>query len=196
LRGRPLLQWSLDALKDAGCVRVVVVVPKDLHRVARDLLSDEAVEVVDGGQRRQDSVWNGLRHIDTPVVVVHDGARPLVTADLVRRGLEALDGVDGAVPVVEVNETLKQVKEDDVVKTVDRSKLRRVQTPQVFVTSVLKEAHTKARADKLEVTDDAQLVERYGGRVRIFEGDRTNIKVTYEEDLAVIEAILAAREAS
>jgi 2-C-methyl-D-erythritol 4-phosphate cytidylyltransferase len=172
---------------------VVVVVPKDLHRVARDLFSGEGVEVVEGGATRQDSVWNGLRLIETPVVLVHDGARPLLTPDLIHRGLEALEGADGAVPAIEVNETLKQVKEDVVVKTIDRTKIRRVQTPQVFITAALKDAHTRAREERFQATDDAQLVERYGGKVRIFQGDPSNIKVTYEQDLTIVEAILRGR---
>lgn len=196
LHGRPLLQWSLDALFAAGTDRAVVVVPKDLHRDARDLFADDRVEVVDGGPSRQNSVWNGLRLVESQVVVVHDGARPLVTPQMIEMAIGALGDADGAVPVVPVDETLKQVKEDEVVKTIDRAKLRRVQTPQVFVTEVLKEAHTKARADRFEATDDAQLVERYGGRIKVFEGDRANVKVTYEEDLAVVEAILAARGAT
>jgi 2-C-methyl-D-erythritol 4-phosphate cytidylyltransferase len=145
-----------------------------------------------GGDERQKSVRNGLELVDTDHVVVHDAARPFATVDLVRAVLSALKGAHGAAPAVPVPDTLKEVRDGRVIRTVERSSLWAVQTPQAFSTETLKSVHDKARVDGFVGTDDAQLVERYGGVMRIVEGARDNIKLTYPEDWRVAEAMIAA----
>jgi 2-C-methyl-D-erythritol 4-phosphate cytidylyltransferase len=167
----------------------VVVVPEGSWT---DRLAGLDVRVVLGGDDRQRSVRNGLAVVDAPRVVVHDAARPFATAALVRDVLAALGGVHGAAPAVPVADTLKEVRDGRVIRTVDRSTLWAVQTPQAFKTDALKTVHDKARADGFVATDDAQLVERYGGVIRIVEGSRDNIKLTFPEDWGVAEAMLAA----
>ncbi|MGI9667872.1 MAG: 2-C-methyl-D-erythritol 4-phosphate cytidylyltransferase [Acidimicrobiia bacterium] len=144
---------------------------------------------VPGGDRRQDSVANGLAHITSDWVLVHDAARPLVTTSLVHAAMATASSsdADGAVPVVPVTDTIKRVEGDEIIETVDRSVLVAVQTPQVFRTDVLRRAHA---ADLRDATDDASLVERLGGTVRTFPGDRENIKVTYPDDLARLSTIV------
>ena len=134
----------------------------------------------------------GLELVSAPTVVVHDAARPFLTTSLVKRVLEALERFDGVVAAEPVEETLKRVADDRVVDTVDRAHVWRAQTPQAFLTEVLRASHARAARDGLAATDDAQLVERAGGRVGIVRGDRRNIKLTYEEDFKLAEAI--ARE--
>ena len=157
-----------------------------------DQLSGYDVRTVLGGDERQKSVRNGLELVDAPRVVVHDAARPFATVGLVRDVVEALKGAHGAAPAVPVADTLKEIRDGRVIRTVDRSSLWAVQTPQAFVTEALKSVHDKARVDGFLGSDDAQLVERYGGVVRIVEGARDNIKLTYPEDWRVAEAIVAA----
>ncbi len=176
-------------LADAGCDPVVVVVPEGSWT---DQLSGYDVRMVLGGDERQKSVRNGLELVDTPRVVVHDAARPFATVALVRDVVDALEGAHGAAAAVAVADTLKEVRDGRVIRTVERSSLWVVQTPQAFVTDSLKSVHDKARVDGFVGTDDAQLVERYGGVVRIVEGSRDNIKVTYPEDWRVAEAMVAA----
>jgi 2-C-methyl-D-erythritol 4-phosphate cytidylyltransferase len=180
-------------LRAAGCDPVVVVVPQGAIGAARDALDDGAV-FVEGGPSRRTSVYEGLAAVENSAVLVHDAVRPVVTLDLVARVLSALTDVDGAIAAVRVEETIKRVDGTEVVTTVDRSGLWRAQTPQVFRTSVLKEAHRRAVDERVEGTDDAQLVERCGGRVRIVAGDSTNIKVTWPSDFALAEALLGTRE--
>jgi 2-C-methyl-D-erythritol 4-phosphate cytidylyltransferase/2-C-methyl-D-erythritol 2,4-cyclodiphosphate synthase len=154
------------------------------------------VRSVVGGERRQDSVHEGLRALyrACDVVLVHDAARPLVQPMMIQRCLDALDDrTDGVVPSLPVVDTLKRVEGDSVIGTVDRTPLVRVQTPQVFRRDVLARAYEAADDD---VTDDAQLVERAGGRVVCVSGDPANIKVTYPEDLALAEALLRMRGAA
>ena len=140
-----------------------------------------------------ESVRKGLAFVDSELVIVHDGARPLVTTQLVRRVLAALDDADAAIAAVPVDETIKRVDDETVQATVDRQDLWVAQTPQGFRTSILKFAHDQAERDQVSCTDDAQLVERYGTPVKIVTGDRTNLKLTWSGDFEVAQALLAAR---
>lgn len=177
----------------AGCSPVVVVVPEDHLGEAESLLGALEVVIAPGGATRQASVASGLEEVAAEVVVVHDGARPLVTPELVRETLARLDRYDGAIVGLPMDETLKAADGDDVAGTVDRSSLWRVQTPQAFRTGVLRRAHDRAAADGFTGTDDAQLIERDGGSVALVRGSRLNIKVTYAEDFLLAEALLGKR---
>jgi 2-C-methyl-D-erythritol 4-phosphate cytidylyltransferase len=189
--GRPLLEYSLDLLSHARCSPIVLVVPERSMVEARALFGTrEGLVFAVGGETRQDSVASGLEEVSTEVVVVHDGARPFADVELVRRVVAALSDADGAIAAMPSDETLKRVEGDMISGTVDRSHLWRAQTPQAFRTQVLREAHAKARAEGYVDTDDAALLERYGGTVRIVQGARSNIKLTYPEDFALAEAIL------
>lgn len=176
LAGRPLWQWARDALLAGGVSEVVLVGPVEGG--------------VPGGARRRDSVAAGLSRVpsDVPYVLVHDAARPLAGGELTRRVLARLAKGDVAavVPGVPVPDTIKQVWGEDVKGTVDRSSLINVQTPQGFVAAELRAAHAAYPED---VSDDAFLVERRGGRVVWVEGDPANLKVTYPGDLRVLEAL-------
>jgi 2-C-methyl-D-erythritol 4-phosphate cytidylyltransferase len=197
LAGTPLLVHAARALAGAGCIdRLAVVVGADVVARARELLrsADLGVpfEVGEGGRERADSVRLGLDLLgpDVEVVAVHDAARPLATPALVDRTVAALTGPWSAVaPALPVVDTLKLADGERVLRTVDRSGLRAVQTPQVFPRAALVEAHARPAPS---ATDDLVLVERSGGRVRLVEGERRNLKITYAEDLAIAEALLAA----
>jgi 2-C-methyl-D-erythritol 4-phosphate cytidylyltransferase len=175
LGGKPMLEWSLAVLREA-CDRVVVAVPPD--RVAPP-------DMVAGGATRSESVRNALAAApEATVVVVHDAARPLVTGELVRRCIEALEGFDGAIAAAPVTDTIKEVEGVRVVHTPERGRLWAVQTPQVFRADALRRAGGEA-------TDDAALVEAIGGSVRIVEAPRENLKVTTPLDVRVAEMLLA-----
>ena len=174
LGGRPMVEWSLEVLREV-CDRVVVAVPPD--RV-------EPPDFVAGGATRSESVRNALAAApEASVVVVHDAARPLVTVELVRRCLEALDGVDGVIAAVPVTDTVKEVDAGQVVSTPDRGRLWAAQTPQVFRADVLRRASGEA-------TDDASLVEAIGGSVRVVEASPENLKVTTPLDVRIAEMLL------
>jgi 2-C-methyl-D-erythritol 4-phosphate cytidylyltransferase len=188
-----LLLYSLDALAASGCGHLVVVVPADSVDAVVSMTAGFHADVVAGGVTRQESVARGLERVTADRVVVHDAARPFVTAEDVVRTLAALDGFEGAVVAAPVEETLKRVSGDRAVETLDRSHLWRAQTPQAFHVDVLRAAHERAAADDFEATDDAQLLERYGGRVAVVRGSRRNLKLTFAEDFAVAEAMLSAQ---
>ena len=170
-----MVEWSLDVLREV-CDRVVVAVPPD--RVAPP-------DFVAGGATRSESVRNALDAApEASVVVVHDAARPLVTVELVRRCVDALEeGYDGVIAAIPVTDTVKEVEHGEVVRTPDRGRLWAAQTPQVFRADVLRRASGEA-------TDDASLIEAIGGRVRVVEGTPENLKVTTALDVRIAETLL------
>jgi 2-C-methyl-D-erythritol 4-phosphate cytidylyltransferase len=182
--GRPLIEWSLSVLREV-CDRVVVAVP-ETHVQPPDF--------VQGGESRSESVRNALAAApEATVAVVHDAARPLVTRELVRRCLDALElGVDGAIAAAPMTDTVKEAGPDGrVLRTLDRSALWSIQTPQVFRADVLRRALDRDAAALAAATDDAALVEEMGGMVRVVEAPPENIKVTRAADLRIAEALLA-----
>jgi 2-C-methyl-D-erythritol 4-phosphate cytidylyltransferase len=177
-----MIEWSLDVLR-AVCDRVVVAVPPGM----------EYPDSVEGGPVRSDSVRRALAAApEADVVVVHDAARPLVTRELVERCIAGLEGYDAAIAAARVTDTIKEVDEAGrVVKTLDRSTLWAVQTPQVFNAAVLRRALDQPLGVLRAATDDAALVEAGGGSVRAIEAPPWNIKVTNRHDLDL--AVVALR---
>lgn len=194
LAGRPLLAHTLAAFQSCPSVeRVALVMARGRLEEGRDLVRahgfDKVAAVCEGGERRQDSVRAGLEALGPcGWVVVHDGARPLVTPRLIEDGLAAAHETGAALCAVPLSDTLKQVTASgEVERTVEREGLWLAQTPQVFRCDLLLDAHRRAKG---EATDDAALVEAMGGRVRVYMGSPRNIKVTTPEDLALAEALL------
>jgi len=201
--GRPLLAWTLDALVAAPVVDAIVVVAAADHRAdlsAAPWLPPAVVSVVAGGERRQDSVRAGFEALESlrpdpagqRVVLVHDGARPAVSPDLVRRVAESAARYGAAIPVVPIVETVKRIADSQVVTTVDRSELAAAQTPQGMRRSVLREA-LAAVADRPDATwtDEAALLEACRIAVHVVDGEPENRKVTVPADLARVAAHLA-----
>jgi 2-C-methyl-D-erythritol 4-phosphate cytidylyltransferase len=193
LRGRPLVEWSLAAFEAHPLVETIVLVLPDLSR--KDVYRagfPKVADVVRGGAERQDSVAVGVGRLDaarTEIVLVHDGARPFVSAALIDRVAAAAARTGAAVPVVPVEDTIKEVEADRVVRTCERGRLCRAQTPQGFSFGLLVRALTEARAAGVSGTDEAALVERLGAAVAVVEGDPRNIKITSLLDLRVAEAL-------
>jgi 2-C-methyl-D-erythritol 4-phosphate cytidylyltransferase len=182
--GRPLIEWSLEVLRSA-CDRVVVAAPDGY---------DDEPDRVRGGDSRSASVRNALDAApEADVAVVHDAARPLVTRELVERCVAALEpGVDGAIAAVPMTDTVKEAAPDGrVMRTLDRSSLWSIQTPQAFRADVLRSALERDATALAAATDDAFLVEEMGGIVMVVESFPENLKVTSESDLRIAEALLA-----
>ena len=192
LSGRSVLARSLEAAR-AACAGVVVVVPRDGEKAAEVIAQCAGAQaVVAGGDTRSASVRAGLAALPpaAAIVAVHDAARPLATAEVWDRVIDAVvSGADAAVPVVGVTDTVLEVSPEGGSRTLDRSRLVAVQTPQAFRTAVLVAAH----AGDPEATDDAGLVEAAGGRVVLVAGDPANLKITAPSDLLVAAALLSAR---
>ena len=177
--------------------QIVVVISGQKEQQCRSLVTgpewSKVTDICLGGERRQDSVAAGLERLEEyDWVIIHDGARPLVTIDLIERGLEAARETGAAAAAVPVTDTIKVVEKDEIVRqTPPRRNLRAVQTPQVFRFDVIQIAH---KQDVSNVTDDASLVEMLGHRVKLYEGSYDNIKVTTPDDLAIAELLLKKYE--
>lgn len=197
LCGRPLLAHTLAPFQACQRVdRIVLVLAPENQERGRQLVIDhgfhKVAAICPGGPRRQDSVRLGLEALgEAQWVLVHDGARPLLSGELIEQTLEAARETGAAVPALPLVDTIKQAGSDgSVVRTLDRSGLWTVQTPQAFRYDLLRRAHDQLTAD---VTDDSTLVEALGITVRLLAGSRLNLKVTTAEDLRVVEGILALR---
>ncbi len=192
LGGKPVLEWTLQRFESHRSVNeILLVLPDGENKERYFKLSRKLTAVIKGGEKRQDSVRRGFERIDpkkTDIVLVHDGVRPLVGEDLISRVIEATLKKGAVVPALPMNETLKQVSGPQIIHTVERADLYRVQTPQGFYYSLLKQALEKAAEEGFYGTDEAMLVERLGEKVFLVEGDRRNIKITDPLDLKIAEA--------
>lgn len=202
LNNRPILAHTLDVFEAcAGINDIIVVVGADDIQQTRTIINTygyrKIKEVVPGGAERQHSIANALKEIpvNTQLVLIHDGARPLVTQKLVMEVLLASNETGAAIVAVPVKDTIKiGNKEGFVLETPDRTNLWAVQTPQVFKRDIIEEAYRQAELAAVVATDDAGLVERIGVKVRLIMGDYNNLKVTTPEDLVVAETIIRGRK--
>lgn len=193
LEGEPVLLRAIRPfLAHPGIGAVVVVLPPEDAAAPPHWLRALSVDIVPGGAERGDSVWNGLQAVPTSAdrVLVHDGARPLVSAEVITRVLDACGGA-GAIAAMPVTDTIQEVDDErGIVGTPDRSRLWRAQTPQGFPRAALVDAYRRAREAGVAFTDDAAVFARYAGPVRVVPGADENLKVTRPADLAVAAALL------
>ncbi|WP_425436510.1 2-C-methyl-D-erythritol 4-phosphate cytidylyltransferase [Paenibacillus herberti] len=200
LRGKPVLIHTLELFQSMEEIGEIVLVTgaDDVERCrewCRFYRLSKVTAVLEGGSERQHSVRLGLAGLRSEWALVHDGVRPLVTANAVRLCLQQAEGTGAAVLAVPVKDTIKQVDESGVITaTPDRRSLWAIQTPQAFRRVRLLEAHEQALRDGFLGTDDAMAVERLGDSVSVAEGEYTNIKITTPEDLPYAEFLLEQRE--
>lgn len=197
LHGRAMIAWSADILAESPRIAgLMIVTPPGVDFSLRDVLSPGAAlkvrAVATGGATRQQSVFNGLQNLpdEATHVLIHDAARPCLSAALRDRVLDALGAHDAVVPAVPVTDTLIRDVEASVDAILDRVHISGVQTPQGFRADLIVSAHRVARERGFQSSDDGSLVLALAEKVATVAGERTNIKVTYREDLAVAEAIL------
>jgi 2-C-methyl-D-erythritol 4-phosphate cytidylyltransferase len=201
LLGKPLLAWTLLAAEEARDISWIGIMGQiadqpDFKAILAELSLSKPVQLILGGETRQESVYNGLQALPAAAerVLIHDGARCLATPQLLDRCAAALLDCPGLIAAVPVKDTIKVVDETGIIQdTPDRRQLWAAQTPQGFEVQLLKQCHNKGRDSGWEVTDDAALFERSGLPVRIVEGEETNLKVTTPVDLAIAEFILRQR---
>lgn len=204
LNGTPLFVHTLKKLHDSPLIREIIPVLRqedieDGYNMAKQYDLVKIRRIAPGGPERQDSIYNALRLLEDEesdinpenLVLVHDGVRPFIPEGIIERLAEELEGVDCVIPGVPVKDTIKEIDSNSiVVSTLNREKIRAVQTPQIFSFRVIKNAYDKAFLDGIYATDDAALVERTGGKVKIISGSPLNIKVTTPEDLEIVKYIL------
>ncbi len=202
LLGVPALHYTLRAFEEAPEIARIYTVG-DRYRIeglVRKAGITKYTDCAEPGESRSLSTRNGLLLCEEDpetIVLVHDGSRCLITPDLISRVVGAAGSEsrpDGVVPGIPVSDTIKLARDGTVTKTIDRTNLRAVQTPQAFRLGLLRRLHDSPEESLRAATDDASLLEREGGRIEIVAGEKTNIKLTSPEDLVFAEAILAACE--
>lgn len=208
LSGKPLIVWSLQVLESIKeVVEIIPVLKIEDMDVGIDIFEQAGLskikKIAPGGKERQDSVYNGLKLIEDEdcVVLIHDGVRPLIDKSLVEKILRHMSDsmndqeyCDGIIPGVPLKDTIKESEGDIVKKTLNRDSLWAIQTPQVFHYKSIMRAYETAMKERFYSTDDAALIERYKGRMKIMIGSYTNIKITTPEDLAIAEFFLSKKE--
>lgn len=202
LGDKPMLAHTLLAFQRASEIDEIIPIlsKEDMEYCLRDVIEafhiTKVKTLVAGGRERQDSVYNGILKTDkdTSVLLVHDGVRPFVTSEMIRMSVEHARRGECVAVGVPLKDTIKEVDEKGmVIKTLERSRLWAIQTPQAFPAAVLRNAYENAFRNKYYGTDDATLVERAGGRVRVIMGSYENIKMTTPDDLVLAEEILKKR---
>lgn len=202
--GKPILTWSVEAFDALGDIGLIVIVcPAErqgeyLSKAVDPFSFATPIVVAAAGSTRQESAFSGLELVpeEFEYVVMHDGARPLISADLIAHTIATLKGnidADGAVVAHPAIDTLKVVENGVIVGTPDRSVFWNAQTPQVFRAGIYRRAHASALSDGFVGTDDSSLIERLGGRVLVVEGKRDNIKLTVPEDYLMLVAAVRER---
>ena len=201
LSGRPVLAHSIMTFDSCGLVdEIFLVIPKeDVEYCQNKILSlldlNNQINLVCGGAKRQDSVYNGLQAINknTDTVVIHDGVRPFIQLEALKECILISKKIGACILGTPASDTLKRVDKSDIIETtLSRENIWLAQTPQVFRFDLILKAHATARRDGYVGTDDASLVERLGEDVKIINGGRFNIKITKKEDLAIAKAMFDA----
>ena len=198
LKGEPMIVHTVRAFQNCDAIAEIVIVTREdlilpISGLCRDF--DKVRSVVVGGKSRQESVGLGMNALSDKceLAAIQDGARPLITWEVIDRVVRAAHAYHAAIPVIPVKDTIKVCNSALVISTPDRSTLRAVQTPQVFDFDLLRGALAQAEADGAEVTDDCSAVERLGMSVKIVEGDERNLKVTTPLDLKLAEMLMEER---
>ncbi|SPF38160.1 2-C-methyl-D-erythritol 4-phosphate cytidylyltransferase [Candidatus Desulfosporosinus infrequens] len=202
LMGQPILAHTVRIFEDSSYVAEIVIVGAKsdvttIEELVYDYKFTKVVTICIGGTQRQDSVQAGVLALSPTIqrVVVHDGARPLLTLQEFHSFLVETEGFSAAIMGIELKDTIKRIDPfGKVIETLPRERLRAVQTPQIFDRGILEEAHRQAVSVGYYGTDDASLLERMGYPVQMVEGSRENIKITTPEDLWIAERILSMRE--
>ncbi len=197
LLNKPIIVRTLQVFHQAEEIdEIILVLKEDEMERGLALVEENAFtkvkKIAPGGSERQQSVFHALKLINdkSSIILIHDGVRPLVTKELISETLINLGDNDGVVPSIPLKDTIKEIKNGFVKKTVDRSKIVAIQTPQSFYFKTIFNAYIKAYNDNLFFTDDASVVEKYGGKIKIIKGDQDNIKITTKEDIKYAEFIL------
>lgn len=197
INGLPLLAHTLKAFQNSPQIDQIIIAIEsnniDLcqNEIVNKFNISKVLKIVPGGKERQDSIYNAIKELpdDIEYVLIHDGARPMVTQEIIHRVIEEVKINKAVITAVPVKDTIKEIKNDIIVSTLNRANLVSVQTPQAFEINIIKRAYDEAYKNNFLGTDDAMLVERLGIPIRVVMGSYSNIKVTTPEDMEIVRKI-------
>ncbi len=196
VKNRPLIYYSLIKFEQSEHVnRIIVVTIKSklayLKQLAKKYHLHKVTDIIEGGKERQDSVLNALKILPANgYITIHDSARPLFNTAIIRQGFINVRKHKSVITVLPIQDTVKKVKQHKIIRTIDRSNLYYVQTPQFFDVRLLKQAYQKAYRDKFYATDDAGIIEHSNYKVFAIPGNRENMKITDKQDLQLVRRLL------
>ena len=197
IMNRPLLFWTIDKFADHPEIdQIIITLPQEEILIYKTMIEKEyqnsPITIITGGKQRQDSVYNALVScpINTELVLIHDGVRPFISQDKISKLIKKAQHKKAAIPVSKVKNTIKKIKQDKVLKTVQREDLVNALTPQVFQYKLIKKCHNDAKKIDLYCTDDAALLEHFGHSVYVLECSSHNIKITDQFDLEIAKLAL------
>lgn len=197
LDGIPALARTLISFSEIPDItEIIVTVRNEDLLIISDMIKDFGIEkvkaIIPGGATRQESIRIALNHVTEPLVLIHDGARPMVSHEIIRNVIDCLETCDAAAPGVKTKDTIKKVDSSGIItETLERDGLVQIQTPQGFRTDIIRSAHQSAAENSISVTDDCALAEIMGIAVHIVNGEYQNIKITTPEDVNICEALLS-----
>lgn len=193
INGQEIIKYTVDAFVSVGFEEIVICANLAILNILQDIFANYgAVKIIEGGSTRQESVFKGLEAVDCDYVLIHDGARPMITSEVIRRTMDEVASKKAVSVMTKTVDTIKKVDTNGrIIETIDRTQLYNTQTPQAFEYNLIKSVHEQYKGQNF--TDDAGMVEANGVDVYIVEGDYRNIKVTTKSDLALAQVYLAEK---
>ncbi|MCM1338654.1 MAG: 2-C-methyl-D-erythritol 4-phosphate cytidylyltransferase [Muribaculaceae bacterium] len=189
INGKEVIKYTIEAFLNCGIDEIIICANESVITDFKGIFKDEKIKIINGGDSRQASVYNGLQVANCDYVLIHDGARPLIQPEIIKNVMRDVVEKKAVSVMTKTIDTIKEVDENGrIIKTIDRSKLFNTQTPQAFEYNLIKDVHQKLHGQNY--TDDAGMVEALGYDVYMVEGDYKNIKVTTKSDIALCEVYL------
>ena len=185
INGKEIIRYTVEAFEKSDVDEIIICANKS---IIEDLQSMFKHKIIEGGATRQESVYNGIMAADCDFILIHDGARPVITTELINKTIEMVKDKKAVCVMTKTTDTIKEVENGKIIKTIDRTKLYNTQTPQAFEYNLIKSVHEKLKGENY--TDDSGMAEALGYEVYVVEGDYGNIKITTQSDIAVLKTYL------
>lgn len=189
INGKEVIKYTVQAFENSNVDEIIICANVSIIEELKSILKDcRKVKIIEGGETRQASVFNGLKAADCDYVLIHDAARPMISTDMVNQTIEMVKDKNALTVATKTIDTIKEVEDGKIIRTIDRSKLYNTQTPQAFKYELIKDAHTKLYGQNF--TDDAGMLEELGQTVYILNGSYKNIKITTQNDIDIAKTYL------
>lgn len=189
INGKEVIRYTVEIFEQSNVDEIIICANSSIMEELKEIFKDfKKVRIISGGENRQQSVFNGLRASECDYVLIHDAARPMISIDIVNRAIELVQEKKAITVATKTIDTIKEVQDGKIVRTIDRSKLYNTQTPQAFEYSMIMNAHLKLIGQ--DFTDDAGMLEKLGATVYILDGSYKNIKITTQNDIDIAKIYL------